>query len=156
MLNFDLNKKNVIIDLPIRNDYYSMVSKKRLDKRTECVIMSYITEKEEELIDNGKTIVIKRGNTKFTINPANIYCYGIIDFHPDSEDIDIISTFNWLDHLIIRGICIPANYNYDKHQCLSINKKPMWFDTLRCDYLARYAHGFLGKPERTIIFRQIC
>ena len=156
MSKYDLKEKRFVISLPTRTDYYSMISRKRLDKRIESVVMSYITEEEENLIDKGKTIKITRGDKKFIIKPENIYCYGIIDFHNGSEDIDIISTFTWLDHLIIRGVCIPSNYNYDKHQCVSINKKPMWYDTTKCEELARYVHGFLSKPERTIIFRQIC
>lgn len=145
-----------VINLPVRNDYYSLVSKKRLNKHSECVVMSFITEKEEKLIDEGHSIRIKRGNISFIIKPEDIYCYGIIDLHHGSEDMDVISTFNWLDHLNMLGVCVPANYNYNTHTCVSDIKKVQWYDTTKCDVLAQYAHGFIGKPERTIIFRQIC
>ena len=156
MLNYDTKEKKYIIKLPVREDYYSLVSKKLLDRRTESVVMTYITEEEEEVIDAGKTITIKRSNLSFTIKPSNIYCYGEIDFSNNSEDMDIISTFTWLDHLLIRGVCIPSNYNYDKHECISRNKQPMWYDTTKCEVLAKYVHGCLGKPKRTLIFRQVC
>lgn len=156
MLKLDSIEVTHVIKLPVRKDYYSLIAKKLLNKRTESVVITYITEKEEKLIDEGKTIEIKRGNCKFVIQPSNIYCYGIIDFHSGSEDSDVISTFTWLDHLITRGVCIPANYNYDKHECISKNKSPMWYDTIKCEDYVRYAHGYLGKPERTLIFRQIC
>lgn len=156
MLNYDLKEKKFVIKLPTRDDYYCMVSKKRLDKRTESVVMTYITEQEENLIDEGNNIIIHRGNQNFKVKASDIYCYGIIDFNNNSEDMDIISTFSWLDHFTIKGVCLPANYNYNKHQCVSINKKPMWYDTTKCEELARYAHGYLGKPERTLIFRQVC
>ena len=156
MSSYDLNTKQHIIKLPVREDYYSLVSKKTVSKQNESVVMTYITEAEEKAIDKGKTITLKRGNLKFTIQPSNIYCYGEIDFNNDSEDMDVISTFNWLDHLITRGVCVPSNYDYNKHECISINKRPMWYDTTKCELYAKYVHACLGKPKRCLIFRDVC
>lgn len=156
MSSYDLNTKQYIIKLPVREDYYSLIARKTSDKREESVVMTYITEAEEQSIDKGKTIVLKRGNLSFTVNPTDIYCYGEIDFNNNSEDMDVISTFSWLDSLIMRGVCIPSNYNYERHECVSINKRPMWYDTTKCEDYAKYVHGCLGKPKRCLIFRTIC
>lgn len=156
MLSYDSKTKKYTIKLPIREDYYSLIGKKNASKQTESVVMTYITEAEENAIDKGKAITIKRGNLVFTVKPNNIYCYGKIDFDNDSEDMDIISTFPWLEHLTIRGVCVPSNYNYERHECISINKRPMWYDTTKCEVYVKYAHAHLGKPERTLIFRQVC
>lgn len=156
MSNYDLKTKQYVIKLPIREDYYSLVSKKNTSKQNESVVMTYITEAEENAIDKGKTITLKRGNLSFTVNPTNIYCYGEIDFSNDSEDMNVISTFTWLDHLLTRGVYVPSHYNYERHECVSNNKRPMWYDTTKCEVYAKYVHACLGKPKRCLIFRDVC
>lgn len=152
---YNTEEKKFIIKLPVREDYYTIVDKTNIDKRHESVMISYITEEDEKAIDNGFSIAIKRGNLMFHIDPEDIYCYGDINFANGSKDMDVISSFNWLDHLGLRGICVPANYNYNKHECKSINKKPMWYDTTKPEVVAKYAHAFIGKPKLTIIFRNV-
>lgn len=152
---YNTKGKNYTIKLPIRKDYYSIISKLTVDKRNESVVISYLTEEEEKKIDKHEDISIKRGNLVFNIKPEDIYCYGNIDFNNGSQDMDIISSFTWLDHLTLRGVCVPANYNYEKHECKSINRKPMWYDTTKNEVVAKYAHGFINKPKLTIIFRHV-
>ena len=76
--------------------------------------MTAITEEEEKLIDDNKTITIKRDNTKFTISKKNIYGYGHIDFSNNSDDREDVDNFNFLDSLDSSGYPIAA-FDYDKH-----------------------------------------
>ena len=156
-----MSKQNIILpqyclNLPTFDDYYSISNKRRLDKHYEGVVMTYICEEDENNIDCGKNIIIKRGNLSFDIKPSDIYCYGVIDFDKDSEDMEKMRSFSWLDNDILKGFCVPANYDYSTHTCISYNQFPLWYDTFRTDIIAKYVHACLRKPERTLIFRHIC
>ena len=122
-------------------------------KKGTTVVMTSITEDEEKELDKGNTICVLRGGFKVTINPDDIYCYGIIDFHDDSEDMDIMADFDWLSHLRFGGVYVPANYDYDKHCAYSDINVARRYDTFRPEIVAQYVHGIIGKPERTVIFR---
>lgn len=139
------------IQLPIRKDYYDITSFIRKGYRV-AVVMTSLTEKEELAIDDGKTIQLDRGNCTFYVGPKDVYCYGEINFHNHSEDMDVISEFPWFNTYEDHGVCIPARYNYETHTAKTENKL-QWFDTTRPERIAQYAHGFIGKPKRTIIFK---
>ena len=115
--------------------------------------MTYLTEQEEKLLDEGKTIIISRKNTDFTIRPIDLVAYGKIDYSDDSEDLDTISQFNWFrnDNKMC-GFVMPSEYDYKTHSVTSDIKGGRKFDTTQCDIVAQYIHGCIGKPERTIIF----
>lgn len=117
------------------------------------IIISSITEEEELDLDNNKAITIKRGNKTFNIQPNNIECYGVIDFHNSSDDMDIIADFNWLNHLTFGGVVVPSNYDYERHCVQTPLNIPLVYDTFRPEVVAQYAHGLIGKPERSIIFK---
>ena len=140
--------------MPIYQDYYILISRID-DKRKEQVIMTYITEEEEQELDNSKELILERGNTLFQVHGNNIYCYGEVDFHEGSDDCKQIATFNFLNYLGWKGIVIPSDYHYDTHECHSPIKSYRWTETWKPDVLARYAHGCLNKPQRIVLFRRL-
>lgn len=121
----------------------------------EFFIMTGINEKEYNKLKHGDDISIKRGNQNFVILSDNILCFGEIDFHEGSDDSKELDTFNWLDNLGAKGIGIPSRYNYDRHECTSPINKYLWTETFRNSTLCRYVHGWLGKPQYTLIFREL-
>ena len=143
-----------VIPMPIFQDYYVLTS--RTDRsHTEQVIMTYITEEEEQKLDDGKELTLKRGNVSFQIHSNNTYCYGEVDFHEGSDDCKQIATFNFLDYLGWKGIIIPSDYHYDTHECHSPLRSYRWYETWQPDVVARYAHGCLNKPKRIVLFRKL-
>ena len=140
--------------MPIVQDYYILTS--RTDaKRIEQVIMTYITEEEEQTLDNNEELIIERGEASFNIQGNNVYCYGEVDFNKGSDDCKKIATFNFLNYLGWKGIVIPSDYHYDTHECHSPLKSYRWTETWKPDVLARYAHGCLNKPQRIVLFRRL-
>ena len=120
----------------------------------ELIIMIPITEDDEKQLDKGSLHIIK-GDQEFVILPDKIICYGKIDFSNNSEDLDTISNMNWLDHLILRGVTVPSDYNYEEHSCCPPGKYIRYYDTTNPAVIVKYAHACLGKPERCCIFKQI-
>lgn len=140
--------------MPIVQDYYILTS--RTDaKRIEQVIMTYITEEEEQKLDNNEELIIGRGEASFNIQCNNVYCYGEVNFNKGSDDCKKIATFNFLNYLGWKGIVIPSDYHYDTHECHSPLKSYRWTETWKPDVLARYAHGCLNKPQRIVLFRRL-
>lgn len=115
--------------------------------------MTSITEKEEKLLDANKTIQITRGNREFIIEPTNIICYGEIDYSNSSEDLDFIAQLDWYKTNSFCGFIMPSEYNYEDHTVTADIKGGRRFDTTQCDLVAQYAHGCIGKPKRTVIFK---
>ena len=66
MLNLDINQVNHVIPMPIFKDYYVLISRKGMNYK-EQIIMTNITEEEEQKLDNGKEIILKRDNMIFHI-----------------------------------------------------------------------------------------
>lgn len=156
MLNLDINQVNHVIPMPIFKDYYVLISRKGMNYK-EQIIMTHITEEEEQKLDNGKEIILKRDNISFHITINNTYCYGEVDFNKGSDDCEQIATFNFLNYLNEKGICIPSDYDYEHHVCNSPINKYRWTETWNPDDLARYAHGCLNKPNRIVLFKnRIC
>lgn len=119
-------------------------------------MITEITEQDENDLDANKPITLVRGTKSFTIEPSSVYCYGEIDFSSGSEDLEVISTFTWLDHRVLRGIVIPSNYDYDNNVIMADNDGIIrYYDTVRPEKVAKYFHGRLNKPQRTIIFKHI-
>lgn len=123
------------------------------------VIMTYISKKEEDIIDSFKAelkngnISLKRDNITFNINTDKIYCYGEIDFNC-REDLDIIDSFSFLSHLGGAGIPFCSKYDYKTHTCKSPTKKIQWRETWSPSELARFAHASIDKPKRVVLFKQ--
>lgn len=115
--------------------------------------MTYLTDKEEQLLDSNRIIDIERGNCTFHISPMDIIAYGAIDFTDGSDDMIRMEDFKILDHLIERGMAMPASYDYETHSCLSPTSKPQHYDTTCPEKYLQYVHGFLGKPKITVIFK---
>lgn len=117
--------------------------------------MTYITEEEEQQLDDGKEVTFERGSKSFQVHRDNVYCYGEVDFHEGSDDCKQIATFNFLNHLDWKGVVIPSDYHYDFHECYSPLTRYRWTETWSPDTLARYAHGCLNKPKRIVLFRKL-
>ena len=108
MLNLDTKQTIYIIPMPIFQDYYVLIS--RIDKSCrEQVIITYITEEEEQQLDKGKQLTLERGNASFQVHGNNIYCYGNGDFNESSDDCKQIATFNFLDYLDLKGVMLPSD-----------------------------------------------
>lgn len=114
-----------------------------------------INEDEEKLIDNidKSTLTFHRGNRSFSIQMRDIYCYGEVDFN-NKETLDKIEEFNFLDYLGAIGVHIYSRYDYKSHSCTSPMRRCMWTETWSPAHLAKMAHGYLGKPQRILLFNQ--
>lgn len=113
-------------------------------------------EEEEEEIDNidKNLLFFERGNKRFSVTMRDIYCYGQIDFN-DKNTIEKINDFNFLDYLGASGIPIYSNYNYTTHSCYTPKRYCLYTETWSPLDLVKLAHGYLGKPQRILLFRQI-
>ena len=134
---------------------YKVISSRKTGPVKELFIMTGISELECKKLKDLNDLNIVRGDFRFHIAPDDVVCYGDINFHEGSEDCEQLDTFNWLDNLGIKGVSIPSRYNYDKHECTSPNKFCLWTETFKNSTFCRYLHGCLGKPEFTLIFREL-
>lgn len=123
--------------------------------KTKAVIFTSLTDDEDKALDANLTITIERGNLKCTVSPNAVYAYGEIDFSMDSDDMLVLSDFNWFSFYQDHGFWMPANYDYKNHCCYSPTKKAQWFDTVCPEKVAQYIHGYIGKPKKTLIFKVI-
>lgn len=114
-----------------------------------------IDEDEEKLIDNiDKSILpFHRGNRSFSISMKDIYCYGEVDFE-DENTLNQIKDFKFLNHLDEVGVHIYSRYDYKTHSCYSPKRYCLWTETWNPAELAKMAHGYLGKPQRILLFNQ--
>lgn len=115
-----------------------------------------INEAEEEEIDNidSKVLKFQRGNKTFSVRRNNIYCYGEVDFN-DEKTLNEIKDFNFLSYLAEVGVSIYSRYDYATHSCSSPKHCCLWTETWNPAILAKMAHGYLGKPERILLFNYI-
>lgn len=114
-----------------------------------------INEEEEKLIDNidKSTLAFHRGNRSFSVSMRDIYCYGEVNFE-DKDTLNQISEFKFLNHLGEVGVHIYSRYNYKTHSCSSPKRHCLWTETWNPAELAKMAHGYLGKPQRILLFNQ--
>lgn len=140
------------IELPVVAQCMTICS--HIDKISHFAVnITYITQEEEEQLDNGDTIIIKRDGIHYTIDPKSIFCYGEIDFHTSSDDYLTIEDFDWLKHAD-NSFIIPSRLNYDNGTAFhrSRNRPYTWIDTFNSAAVAQYLHCKIGKPKRTLIF----
>ena len=141
------------IQMPIWKDYHILNRRKDNNKNLIIVCMTYLTDEEERVLDKNKVLEIIRGNDKFTINPNNVYCYGSVDLHTNSNDYEIIEDFDFLDYLVDVGLKIYSDYDYETHTCKSPINRLRWTETWNPAEIVQYAHGVLGKPEKIVLFK---
>lgn len=113
--------------------------------------MSYLTEKEEDVIDKTNKITINRGNKKFNIEKGDILGYGKLDLSKDSVDSQILRNQTWLLDLM-PGKLVPV-FNYNKSLIKRRGSYIQRTETWNVEYLCKYGHCCLDKPERVIIFK---
>ena len=121
----------------------------------QSTIMIPISEEEEANIDRiGKQVLhFHRKDRTFSVQKSDIYCYGEVDFK-DKETYDEIDKFPFLNHLVMSGAVVYANYDYDSHSCSCHKKNKLWTETWSPAKLAMITHGYLGKPKRILLFNQ--
>lgn len=142
--------------MPFGRRNYHILSDNQAKTKRELTVMTYITEKEESEIDNGKILVLTRGDRQLTIEPRRVYCYGEVDFNTGSDDMKQIDNFNFLDYLNgFNGLPVYSDYDYNTHTCRSPIKRLRWTETWRPAIIAQYAHGCLGKPPRIVLFKML-
>jgi hypothetical protein len=139
--------------MPVTKDYH-LLCKHVVNKTNILIFITYLTEEDEKQIDEGKTITITRGDREFIIHPNSVYCYGSVNFNDDAEDLDIVEGFDFLNHTTEVGVKIPANYNFERHECKSNIGRVKWTETWNPAELAQYAYGCIGKPDRIVLFKQ--
>lgn len=142
------------IPMPTDNTY-RVISSHKSPVLNELFIMTGISEAEVNKLRHNHDLKFKRGEFEFNVTPDDVLCYGDIDFHEGSDDCKELDTFNWLEHLGTKGVGIPSRYNYDKHECTTDRRSVLWTETFRNSTLCRYLHGCLGKPQFTLIFREL-
>lgn len=113
-------------------------------KGGEFVVMSAITEEEEEILDKTSVHTLYNG---VKIGKENIYFYGDIDIN-NKNDINLIRSKN----LINENAQIRSNFDYEKG-----NHKV--FDRVRCSPCSnivtwfKYNHCLIGKPTKIIVYK---
>ena len=140
--------------MPITNLGYQMICYHSISKlEREIIIMIPITEKEEKELDSG-FLQTNRDNQTFNIHSNEIICYGEIDFHTSSDDYRVIENMKWLDHLYVKGLAVPSDYDYEEHVCYPPGRKLRYTETFNPAVVAQYIHARLNKPERVCIFKE--
>ena len=139
--------------MPITPEYRILCEVGEGIKKSQ-VIMTYINEDEETVIDElkDKILHITRGEKTFEISINKVLCYGEVNF-TNKDDLDVIETFTFLNHLGAVGIKFPYNYDYETHSCQSPRKTWQWTETWSPSTVAKFAHASLGKPERIVLFK---
>ena len=141
--------------MPISKDYQTVICHtekvgNKIKSQTR-ILMTWISDKEEALLDKGKAITITRGGITFDLDSDNIFSYGEVDFHDGTEDYDALNEL-----IPFRDVVhIPLNYDYDTHTCKTKTKCYQTYETDNIGAMAQYAHGRLGKPKRVVIFKLI-
>ena len=153
MLSLD-TKRITRVELPTRKDYFLLICLIRANS-VKHLILSYLTESEEKDLDNDGLVILKRPPHKdILVDIKNVFCYGIVDFNKGSEDYEHISSIRALDTLTDLGISLPSRYDYNTHSADALSGRILHYDTFDFGEICQYAHGFLGKPERCILFEK--
>lgn len=119
-----------------------------------AVIMTSITEEQEQELDNDVSIVVEdQFDRTFIVNPKFCYAYGKLDLSPNSADVHKIADNNLFSGLYI-SINMLTRYDYESHTVTSDVKGGRWYETQNPELFLPFLHGQLGKPERVVIFRR--
>uniref|UniRef100_A0AAU8MIE7 Uncharacterized protein n=1 Tax=Geladintestivirus 3 TaxID=3233135 RepID=A0AAU8MIE7_9CAUD len=144
--------------MPISKDYQTIIchteqlrSGNKNSKSQVRILMTWITDEEEALLDKGRAISIERGGIRFDLDSDNVFSYGQVDLHDGSDD------YNALNELIpFRDIVhLPAYYDYNTHTCKTKVNSYQTYETDNIGAMAQYAHGKLDKPNKVVIFKLI-
>jgi len=118
-----------------------------------AILLTYLTEEEEQELEEKQVITINRKNKEYTIYNRSIYCFGDVDFSNSSDDYYDIAELNILSNLTFAGIKIPANYDYINNSIKSDTNYVKWYDTVYIEDVVQYCHGLLGKPKKVLLFK---
>ena len=136
------------------NKSFQVISSHSEGGKTKEIIITYLTEAEEKLINSCEVVNLERGCLTFEVRKSNIYAYGEIDFTKGSDDYEMLKGMTWFNHLTLRGVDVLANYNYKQNIAVSDIPGGRWYDTVRTEVITQFKHGQLGKPKRCVIFKR--
>lgn len=142
------------IPLPVFRTWGALCYKPHNNKHIG-ILMTFITDEEELALDNDETLTLERDNSSFIVNKKNTYCYGDVNLNNGSDDFHQIAEFDILSHLSCVGIKIYSDYDYKSHACNSPINRCRWTETFNPAVVAQQVHGFIGKPKKIILFRQM-
>lgn len=141
--------------MPISKDYQTVIC--HTDKvngkikNQIRILMTYLTDKEESYLNQDKSLTIERGGITFDLDKDNVFAYGEVDFHKDTDDYEALRDLIPFNDIVN----LPDHYDYDTHTCqTTVNG----YQTRECrdiGAMAQYAHGKLGKPNKVVIFKLI-
>ena len=117
------------------------------------IIMTYLNDYEEQLLNKRQALVIRRGIFKFEVHPQYVIAYGDLNFTPNSDDILLINKTGAFDRHNIR-IFMPSEYHYETHTVTSDRPAGRWYETDNPITFLPFLHGCLNKPINTIIFKE--
>ena len=123
------------------------------DLYNNVMYMSYLTDEEEQELEENKEIHITRDNRTFFIDAKNIFGFGEMNFDEDSVDIDILDSQRWFSPNDSRGRIIPV-FDYKRALIKKENGSLKTFETWCNSEIAKYAYCCLGKPKKAIIFKE--
>lgn len=117
------------------------------------VYMEPITEEQEARIDKAEkyygAIRFEHPNGSI-IDSKNIYLYGEVNLN-DKNDVRQIERLKLIDE---EGNYIYSNFNYDKGNFITIDRRAKCYPTFNPLTWFMYCHCLIGKPKRIIVYRQ--
>lgn len=117
------------------------------------IVITYLNDYEEQLLDKRQNIIIRRDKLKFDIHPQYVIAYGDLDLSPNSDDIKQIESTGAFDRHTIR-IFMPSEYQYETHTVISDRPAGRWYETNYAITFLPYLHGCLNKPDKVVIFKE--
>ena len=135
--------------------FFFILNNKKISIGIKIGVMILVVEIVELIFDifDYFSLHFHRGDRTFSVQMKDVYCYGEVDF-TDKDTLDKINDFKFLDHLEAVGAHVYSNYDYETHSCSSPKEYCLWTETWHPAVLAKMAHGYLGKPQRILLFNQ--
>lgn len=160
MLNTELKTKMFITPCIKNCSYLYIVRPCEYGNGALRCVITFLTDDEEEQLDAGETITIKRPSgcadnhdVYFVVNPKDCYGYGDLKFDGSNNDLNDIEVLDWFRKYYVR-IFMPSEYNYEDHTVISDLRGGRWFDTNNPKVFLPYMYACLDKPEKVVIFRE--
>lgn len=117
------------------------------------VVMTEISEREEQLLDSGKSLLLNRGRLSFNVDPDFCYAYGNLNIRPGSDELIQMNDADWFTRFYIRQF-LPSEYDFDNHIIHSDLPCGRWYDTDSLKSFLPYLYNCINHPERVVIFKE--
>ena len=139
--------------MPKMENLMVLTSHTNSDKNTIIVYMSYLTQEEENILDNEDSIEITRNDITYNIEKRNVLGYGNIDFSEDSVDVKLLRHYNNLLYNRMPGKLIPV-FNFNTMNIKTRKGIIQRTETWDFSELCKYGYCTLNKPNKVIIFKE--